>query len=135
MSEIITLVEAIKIMLAREFASEYVPQNWDKWLSEAEIISVASRPAGVVFVNVHSLDRHYGGSEEGGWWYDSGSAELSIQTTVEHCDAIATLLEESGEFPATNNRGSVIYYRLGTDYRITVQDCPAEDWSDYRPWE
>ena len=31
------------------------------------------------FVQVHSVSRHYGGPEEGGWWYDKTYVGFSIR--------------------------------------------------------
>jgi len=34
------------------------------------------------YVNVYSIDRLFGGPEEGGWWYDTGTPVLTVM--VEH---------------------------------------------------
>ena len=37
------------------------------------------------FVNVHRIQRPYGGPEEGGWWYDQDTYLYSIKTAVCVC--------------------------------------------------
>lgn len=32
----------------------------------------------VLYVNVYRVTRHYGGPEEGGWWYDAGEPLASV---------------------------------------------------------
>lgn len=36
-----------------------------------------------LFVNAHAVTRHYGGPEEGGWWYNTGEARASIPVRAE----------------------------------------------------
>jgi hypothetical protein len=38
------------------------------------------------FLAVYNVDRHYGGREEGGWWYDSGRL-VSRVAAVRYVDA------------------------------------------------
>lgn len=93
------------------------------------------RNAGMYYVNVYELDRHYGGSEEGGWWYDSG--ELVLCLAIEdrdHAEAIAEMMREV--YPNGHNRSSVIYYRKPRDYSVEVDDQPGmSEWSDWQPYE
>jgi hypothetical protein len=41
-----------------------------KWKKEPPIVIQTSEHGGGSFVNVYFVTREYGGSEEGGWWYD-----------------------------------------------------------------
>ena len=36
------------------------------------------------YVNVYAITRHYGGPEEGGWWYNTGEPIESRVATDEH---------------------------------------------------
>jgi hypothetical protein len=125
-------IAAVQTLTARAANGEYVPNGWDSWMSEADIISVASRPAGVIFVNVYALGREYGGSEEGGWWFDTGSVVLSITCeSEEHAQAVQSLLSEL--YVDHRNRFSVIYYRKAPDYGVYVEDVPARDFPEHTP--
>lgn len=42
---------------------------------------------GLEFVNAYSMNRFYGGPEEGGWWYDSGSPIASVPIEQDSHDA------------------------------------------------
>ncbi|CAM4325963.1 YubB ferredoxin-like domain-containing protein [Nocardia ninae] len=86
---------------------------------------------GSKWVNVYSLTRHYGGPEEGGWWYDEGELMLSIQVTDE--DEVASTVEELEQiYPSTKARYN---YHGGDDHSIYIEDKPGADWSNHRPWE
>ena len=45
-----------------------------------------------IFVNVHRVQRAFGGPEEGGWWYDRGNYLESIETAVCVCNLPLTML-------------------------------------------
>jgi hypothetical protein len=126
------LVEAIKIMTDREKNGKHTPKWWED-MTENQIIGISQRPADTAFVNVYALTRDFGGPEEGGWYYDSGEAVLSIRTTIEHAESLRECLMV--EFPNYGNRYSVIYYTKPQDHSVDVQAYPAEDWSDWNPWE
>ena len=40
------------------------------------------RPKRLWYVNVYSMTRHYGGPEEGGWWYNAGEPLASVPVEV-----------------------------------------------------
>lgn len=46
--------------------------------SDLEVITA------LIYVNVYLIDRAYGGSEEGGWWYDTQDVELSCRCKDEN---------------------------------------------------
>lgn len=72
------------------------------------------------FVGVFSVDRSYGGAEEGGWWFDTG--ELVQQTAVNsHGEAEALREKLRDEFPDTGRSSSVLG---GKDYRIAIAIKP-----------
>jgi hypothetical protein len=76
------------------------------------------------FVGVYSVDRCYGGPEEGGWWYDTG--ELVQSTAVSSCEEAEELRARlyGDEFPDTGKSYSVLG---GDDYRIIIGiEPPAE---------
>lgn len=70
-------------------------------------------------VNVYELDRHYGGPEEGGWWYDSGEPILSAPFSNEK-EAAAYQESLYEKYPRTHKSSSVIY--SGGDYAVWIED-------------
>jgi hypothetical protein len=55
-------------------------QAYDYDTGEDETETVAPEPNQYV-IAVYELDRHYGGAEEGGWWYNSGSLVRLVKLT------------------------------------------------------
>lgn len=89
---------------------------------------------GTWFVSMYAVSRHYGGPEEGGWWYDWKTFEKVRCTVV---GARADALRLASEFNATAdeerdgpNRFSVIG---GDDETYYVEQRPAEHQSTERP--
>ena len=67
-------------------------------------------------VAVYDVDRQYGGSEEGGWWFDTGT--LIRKAIVETYERACELREEwEVEFPYTRKRYSVLG---GEDYNVDI---------------
>lgn len=86
----------------------------------------------VWYVNVYELDRHYGGPEEGGWWYDSGTLITSIPLpSKHHAEEHAALLRET-DYRSTGNVSSVIY--RGGAYSVEVSNEPGADFPTKRPF-
>lgn len=88
-------------------------------MSEVEAIeptTVDGRP--IVFINAYAVDQCYGGREEGGWYYDAGTALGSIAIIP----APGSIDPESGEItdPETNEAieraREVLRARFGPDY-------------------
>lgn len=114
--------------------SEIIGNEYPEEIPEqAETVEVEYAP-GYVFVNVYHLDRHKGGNEEGGWYFDTGEIVRSVQVPASLADGYVRLLES--EYPrgrGKTSRYSVIY--SGGDYSVRIEDMPGEDFSDYRPYE
>ena len=106
-----------------------------------------TKPRQTVHVVVDCIEKGYGGPQEGGWWYDSG--------TVRESEAIRVCYDGSGEpylepgelsflrgvakewideFESfdTNYRSSM--RPKGDDFRLRVTFEPPEDWSGYQPY-
>lgn len=72
-------------------------------------------------VAVYEMNRHYGGPEEGGWYYDT--RELVAMATAESEEA-ATLLAmqlEEGDYKSTGDRFSVVYPGYG-DFQMWIHE-------------
>lgn len=82
------------------------------------------------FVNVYSIDRVYGGPEEGGWWYDTGElVKVIVCQSEEQAQEVRQQLE--AEYPYTGKRGSVLG---GDDYNMEVANDPGVAyWPEERP--
>ena len=106
-----------------------------------------ANPRQTFYVAVDCIEKSYGGPQEGGWWYDSG--------TVREFEPIRVLYDGAGEpyidagelsflrsiakewvdkFESfeTNYRSSM--RPKGDDYRLRVTVEPPEDWSGYQPY-
>jgi hypothetical protein len=88
------------------------------------------------YINIYELDRHYGGPEEGGWWYDSGTPVVSLALpdgTHEHeaqeaVDALRMV------YTYANRMGSVLYPEDGYDYSVVLEEEPAKAYPTERPY-
>lgn len=67
-------------------------------------------------ISVWSVDRVYGGPEEGGWWYDTGTLEHLEFFTVKQI-AELRLRELREKYPNTGKSGSVLG---GEDYNVEL---------------
>lgn len=99
-----------------------------------------------VYVAVDELSRHYGGPEEGGWWYDTGEivdyAPVLVlyhkgepYITSEELKFVQSLaykwFHEEGAF-GESNRNSMA--PRGRDLCIRATYEVPKDWSDYAPY-
>jgi hypothetical protein len=88
------------------------------------------------YINAYSVTRHYGGPEEGGWWYDAGmpiaSTEMPDDATDEQiADEKARLAAQLG-WKSKRDRHSAVP-DPGEDFEIYVQDHPADEYPQGRP--
>jgi hypothetical protein len=83
----------------------------------------------VSYVNVYAVGRIYGGPEEGGWWYDTGTVLKSVRClTRGEADRVADVLR--ADYPDTGRSSSVLG---GDDYRVWVEDNPGANYPTERP--
>jgi hypothetical protein len=87
------------------------------------------------FINIYTLDRHYGGPEEGGWYYDSGEPVASLEVPEDADDeAVDAAVEALRAVWLYKGRvGSVLYPRDGYDFGVEVDDKPARAFPEERP--
>ena len=86
----------------------------------------------MLFVAVYEIDRAFGGSEEGGWWFDTG--QLMEQRVVPCHILEATVEQLQAEWPDEDgaNVGSVIY--RGGCYNVRWDDKPhPEFYPEHQP--
>lgn len=87
------------------------------------------------YINVYEVYRHYGGPEEGGWYWDSGELLISVQVTGKmegEAEAAELLLKDYLErsYPDDGSRFSVLG---GTDYQVRIEDHDGKSWPEERP--
>lgn len=84
---------------------------------------------GSYYVNIYQLSRNYGGPEEGGWWYDSGSPVGAIPCeSYTEAEEIAEKYEQ--RFPTTKARYSVLG---GEDHTILIEREMGRYWPERTP--
>lgn len=97
--------------------------------------NVFPEPAPTVqYINAYSVSRHYGGPEEGGWWYDAGepiaSVPMAIEASEEAIEAMKRHLTKTIGWESKPNRFSVIG---GDDFVIRIEEGPAQPFPATRP--
>jgi hypothetical protein len=94
------------------------------------MIKPEAAPKTKFYAVVYEMDRRYGGPEEGGWWYDTGTLVHSETTfTKEFAHFRARRLLET-DFKSTGDSSRVNY--RGGDYSAWVEDSPP---AEYFPTE
>lgn len=94
-------------------------------------------------VNVYEDGREYGGPEEGGWYYNTGTfrPEMSVtfekRGTSEHtvrqfADALDARLEYEADQRGRAHVGSVLY--RGGRYLVRIEHTPGADFPEERPY-
>lgn len=81
------------------------------------------------YINVYSVERMYGGPEEGGWWYDLGEPVLS-RKTKSYRKAVRMAERLKKRWPKTDSRYSVLG---GEDYSIYIENKPAKMYPESIP--
>jgi hypothetical protein len=101
-------------------------------MDEQEEKTVFHNESGAKFVNVYWVERHYGGREEGGWWYDTGDLEQSYLCPS---DKEAETKAESLDLDAMNEGLYDLSSVLATGvFQINISDTPGESWPKERPF-
>ena len=85
------------------------------------------------YVTVYAVTRHYGGPEEGGWWYDAGRPkEWVILTDPSQADIDRAVNRLESAYPRRDGLGR--YSVLGgADWEVHVEDEPPAEWPDHVP--
>lgn len=83
------------------------------------------------FVNVYEVTREYGGSEEGGWYYNSLRCIESIPVRKSHSEAMIKWAEEEYNHVAHGNIYSVLG---GSQLDIIWEDEPCGSETKERPY-
>ena len=108
----------------------------------------------IKFVNVYIVTRHYGGPEEGGWWFNSGEPLASVPVVIgpkppwvcefrstyapdvsEHDKAILTA--KTAELEAMfgdEARGDIYSVLGGCEIDVSWDDKTAAPWPEETPY-
>ena len=92
--------------------------------------NVRCDPKKELWVNTYIVSRHYGGPEEGGWWYNAGECIESIMCT---CSNAAQLVEEREKVHKHREWGDINSVLDGEQIQINVEDHFGRDWPEERP--
>lgn len=88
-------------------------------------------PDKIVFVSAYEVTRHYGGPEEGGWWYDWYELIQSVPVAVTDIDTMIDHLKEKHGDRAEGDRFSVLG---GVAVSVLVEDQAGEFQTKGRPY-
>lgn len=94
----------------------------------------------MITVAVYELDQAYGGPEEGGWWYDTGTLKRIVRTfeTTQRARTFCRRYNEALAYkremdPWRRALSSVAY--TGGHYEAQVwEDSPPIDFPEHRPY-
>ena len=83
------------------------------------------------FINVYEVTRHYGGPEEGGWYYNVGTPKDSVFTSDPH--SIPRIRKWFIEKYGDEAHGDIYSVNGGLEIQVIVEDHPSRRWPDRRP--
>lgn len=88
-------------------------------------------PDKIVFVNVYSITRHFGGHEEGGWWYNWDKCIETYPVRNKNSELIQEQLEKEYE---KLKHGDIYSVLGGTDIDVRIEERPKESETKERPY-
>lgn len=121
--------------------------SFPKSIRVPEEVNDSSKGWTTYYVAVHELTRHYGGHEEGGWWYDCGHL-VDHDCVRVHFDLKREPWLGEGEKKFLNQLAYYLlftYEEFGTSYRSSMRqrkddyqwgiyEEPPADWNGYQPY-
>ena len=85
----------------------------------------------MIFANAYAVTRHYGGPEEGGWWFNSGSPLASIPCATRR--QAVSKVDELARMFAEHNDGDIYSVLGGVEVSVCIEEGFAEHWPKQRP--
>lgn len=83
----------------------------------------------ISYVSAYEVERHYGGPEEGGWWFDSGTLVDVVKCfNRDQAEHVWDLLKDI--YPNTGKRYSVLG---GEDYSVSIEEKLIPFFPSQRP--
>ena len=92
-------------------------------------VNPSSRRGPVVYVNVYSITREYGGPEEGGWYYTAGEPIASVRATAGTAESVAKSMRR--KYVPTKQPKH--WGRIVGRVQIHIEDHPAKAFPTHRP--
>ena len=110
---------------------------WEDWNEEGKHCQICNNEGytkldseSIVFVNVYEVTRHYGGPEEGGWWFNWYVCVETYPTRNKNADTVKENLIKAYEDKAYGDIYSVLG---GTEIHVMIESKPAESQTRERP--
>ena len=82
------------------------------------------------YATAYEVTRHFGGPEEGGWWYNWHEVIESIPAEEEHAEAVGDGLADKYSHL---NYGDIYSVNGGALVSVIVEDVPGENRDIERP--
>ena len=83
-----------------------------------------------IYINTYIVTRHYGGPEEGGWWYNQGHLIETLETSEDKADEERSKMEEKHK---DKNEGDINSVLGGTLLEVVIEETPGEDYPATKP--
>lgn len=84
----------------------------------------------IVFVNIYSVTREYGGPEEGGWWYNCNDCIEVVPVANKNSDLMKELMEKKY---ASHKHGNIYSVLGGRDIEVEIESEPQQSETRERP--
>lgn len=85
----------------------------------------------LVYINVYEVTRHYGGPEEGGWWYDWLHC---VEVFPVRESAAPLMIEQLQDEHAHRNWGNISSVLGGQAVAVYTEDAPKQSETKERPY-
>jgi len=87
--------------------------------------------SGLTYINAYVVTRHYGGPEEGGWWFNAGTPLASVPMPADTPESIIQeKINELEELFCEENEGNIYSVLGGQEVRVYQQPEMAKPWPE-----
>jgi len=90
--------------------------------------------ADLIYLNVYAVTRHYGGPEEGGWWFNAGEPLASIPLANPTDDQIEAERTRLQSIFADHAEGDIYSVNGGVKICVYTEDHLAASWPTETPY-
>ncbi len=85
----------------------------------------------IVYVNCYLIHRHYGGPEEGGWYYNSHRCREVIPVQNQYAEQMKNIMQE--KYEKNHKHGNIYSVLGGTDVAVYIELEPKQSETTERP--
>jgi hypothetical protein len=85
------------------------------------------------YLNVYAVTRHYGGPEEGGWWFNRGEPLASVPVTDMSDDQIIVERDRLKGLFEDHAEGDIYSVLGGVAVSVHNEDHVARPWPEHTP--